>query len=74
MIYSLFIGLLIGVVASKLMKRHHGIIMNIIIGMAGSALGNWLTGTLGVTALWAQTYLMPVVGACLIIWLFSKLF
>jgi len=74
MIISLIIGLIIGAIASKLMKQHHGIIMNIIIGIAGGALGNWLTGTLGVTAPWAQTYLMPIVGACLIIWIFSKIF
>lgn len=44
MIYSLILGALIGWIASKLMGSRGGLIRNLILGVVGSAVGNWLAG------------------------------
>ncbi len=36
------IGLLAGWVASMVMNRHHGLFVNLIIGLVGAAIGGWL--------------------------------
>ena len=41
MIYSLILGALIGWIASKLMDSRGGLLRNLILGVAGSAVGNW---------------------------------
>ena len=50
MIYSLILGALIGWIASKLMDSRGGLLRNLILGVAGSAVGNWLAGTIGIAA------------------------
>ena len=44
MICSLILGALIGWIASKLMGSRGGLIRNLILGVVGSAVGNWLAG------------------------------
>lgn len=44
-IISMIVGGLIGWIASLIMGTHTGILMNIIIGIVGSALGSWLFGS-----------------------------
>lgn len=44
MICSLILGALIGWIASKLMGSRGGLIRNLILGVVGSAVGNWLGG------------------------------
>ena len=41
MICSLILGALIGWIASKLMGSRGGLIRNLILGVVGSAVGNW---------------------------------
>ena len=43
-IISIIVGGIIGWIASIIMGTGHSIIMNILIGVVGSALGNWLFG------------------------------
>ena len=50
MICSLILGALIGWIASKLMGSRGGLIRNLILGVVGSAVGNWLA--LPPPALW----------------------
>jgi uncharacterized membrane protein YeaQ/YmgE (transglycosylase-associated protein family) len=45
------IGLLAGWIASMVMNRHHGLIVNLIIGLIGAVLGGWLAGFFGFIAL-----------------------
>ena len=42
LIIWLIVGALIGAVAGHLMRESGGIIMNAVVGIAGSALGGWL--------------------------------
>ena len=48
-LYTLFIGAICGYIADVLMRDNgFGLIMNIIIGIAGSFVGSWLYGQLGI--------------------------
>ncbi|MCQ2145976.1 MAG: GlsB/YeaQ/YmgE family stress response membrane protein [Bacteroidales bacterium] len=49
MIYSLLLGLLAGYIASKLQSgKSNGIIINMFLGVIGSAVGGWLFSFLGI--------------------------
>lgn len=77
MIWSLILGAIIGWIAGKLMHTKGGILRNIILGIAGSAVGNWLAGTIGLGATNSiGAILIGVAGACVVIlvcrWLFKK--
>ena len=53
MIWSIIVGGLIGWLAGKLMGSRGGILRNIILGIVGSGVGNWLAGAIGLVARWA---------------------
>ncbi|HWQ06697.1 MAG: GlsB/YeaQ/YmgE family stress response membrane protein [Clostridiaceae bacterium] len=66
----LFLGALIGWLASKIMHGKGGLIRNIIVGIAGSVLGGWLASWLGIGSgnIWSiGGFLIAVGGACLLI-------
>lgn len=44
MIYSILVGALIGWIASRLMGGKKGLLRYLILGVAGSAVGNFLAG------------------------------
>ena len=77
MLISLLIGALIGWLAGRLMGSKGGLIRNILLGLAGSAVGNYIATSVGLgptTSIGA--ILIGVGGACLLIlvgrWLFGK--
>jgi uncharacterized membrane protein YeaQ/YmgE (transglycosylase-associated protein family) len=48
-LYTIIIGAICGYIADVLMRDNgFGLIVNIIIGIAGSFVGNWLYGVLGI--------------------------
>jgi uncharacterized membrane protein YeaQ/YmgE (transglycosylase-associated protein family) len=52
LLYSLLIGAVAGWLAGKLMKGGgFGLLLNIVIGIIGGIVGNWLFGVLGITFL-----------------------
>lgn len=70
LIVYLAIGALIGWAASRIMKSGGGLIRNIIVGVAGSALGGWVAGLLGIgrgSVLTVSGMLISIGGACLLI-------
>ena len=76
MIISILLGALIGWVASKLMGSKSGLIRNLILGIAGSAVGNFLASCIGIGATGSiGAILIGVGGACVVIlvcrWLFG---
>lgn len=68
---SIILGAIAGWIAEQIMKSDHGLIMNIILGIVGALLGNWLFRLiLGTTASGMIGQLVvAVIGACLLIWL-----
>lgn len=70
-IYIIFGGI-VGWVASMLMKTdgQQGIFLNIIVGIVGSALGNWLVGFFGyggVSGFNLQSFIVALIGAVVLI-------
>ncbi|WP_045387891.1 GlsB/YeaQ/YmgE family stress response membrane protein [Falsirhodobacter sp. alg1] len=68
---AIIIGAIAGWIAEKLMKSDHGLLMNIILGILGAVLMNFLlVAIVGATAagVFGQL-LVGVIGACILIWL-----
>lgn len=76
LIITLVAGGIIGWLASIIMKTNAqmGIIANVLVGVAGSALGFWIAGLLGVSAYGGVArWLIAVAGAVLLIFILKKL-
>ena len=76
MIWSIIVGGLIGWLAGKLMNSKGGLLRNIILGIVGSGVGNWLAGAIGLVARNSLgSFLIGLGGACVVIlvsrWLFK---
>ncbi len=76
MIWSIIVGGIIGWLAGKLMDSKGGVLRNIILGIVGSGVGNWLAGAIGLVARNSLgSFLIGVGGACVVIlicrWLFK---
>ena len=66
----IIIGLLAGWVASMVMNRHHGLIVNLIIGLIGALLGGWLAQMFGFVALgYVSEFLIALVGAVVLLFI-----
>jgi len=72
---TLFIGALAGIIADKVMKTNHGLLMNIIIGIVGSYIGAFLANLLGIQLgeifqgwFWGNL-IVAAVGAMVLIWI-----
>ncbi len=66
------IGILAGFIAEKVMKRDHGLLMNLLVGVVGALLGGFIAGLVG---LGANGFIMSLViataGAVLLLFLLS---
>jgi uncharacterized membrane protein YeaQ/YmgE (transglycosylase-associated protein family) len=65
---AIIIGGLGGWIAGMVMNKHHGIFVNIIVGLVGAVVAKWLLGLVGV----AYSGLLPslivsIVGAALLL-------
>lgn len=72
-LWVLLIGLAAGAIAGALMRgRSYGIVINILVGIAGSFIGGWIYSLLGLSAhsLWG-VLLMAIVGAVVLLWVLS---
>jgi uncharacterized membrane protein YeaQ/YmgE (transglycosylase-associated protein family) len=76
LIISLIIGGIVGWLASILMKTNAqmGWIANVAVGVAGSMLGYWIAGLLGLAAIGGiGRFVVAVAGAALLIFILQKL-
>jgi len=46
---AIIIGILAGWIAEQIMKRNHGLLTNLIVGVIGSFLGAFVAGMLGIS-------------------------
>ena len=77
-LYTLIIGAVCRYIADVLMRDNgFGIIVNIIIGIAGSFVGDWLYGELGirinVNPYWLEDIIVGATGAIVILFLVGVL-
>lgn len=69
----LVIGFLAGWIAERTMNRDHGILTNILVGIAGSFVGGTLAGLLGVQFYgFLGSLIVAIVGAIIILWIFGR--
>ena len=65
---------LAGLIASRLMKSENSLIWNILLGLAGGAVGSLVADWIGIrTTNTLGSILVSVGGACLVIWAVRKL-
>ena len=72
MLYTIIIGFLAGLVAKMLYpgKQGGGIIITILLGIAGSWVGSFLSGLLGMGR--SVGFIGSVIGAMIVLWLYNK--
>ncbi len=70
---AIILGGIAGWIAEKIMKSDMGLLMNIVLGIVGALVANFLLSlVLGDTVgegSWLIQLLVAVVGACLLIWI-----
>ena len=65
----IIIGAIAGFLAEKIMKRDHGLLTNIVVGLVGGVIGGWLLSLVGLgSGGWIWTLITAVIGACLLLW------
>ncbi|MCU0974935.1 MAG: GlsB/YeaQ/YmgE family stress response membrane protein [Steroidobacteraceae bacterium] len=76
LIYAVIMGGIVGWLASIVMKTNAqmGILANVVVGIAGSALGFWVAGMLGLAAGGGiARFLVAIAGAGLLIFILKAL-
>ncbi len=64
------IGIAAGWIAEKVMKRNHGLLTNLIVGVVGAFLGGFLATSLGVGASgWIMSLVVATIGAILLLFI-----
>ena len=74
-IFSLLIGALAGYIAGRIMGSETSTLRNIVLGILGSFVGEFLFGLIGIHATGSiSSFVISVLGACVCIWVDNKLF
>jgi uncharacterized membrane protein YeaQ/YmgE (transglycosylase-associated protein family) len=69
----LLVGFLAGWIAERAMNRNHGLLTNILVGIAGSFVGGTLAGLLNIQYFgFLSNLIVAVVGAVVILWIFGS--
>ncbi|MEC9344484.1 MAG: GlsB/YeaQ/YmgE family stress response membrane protein [Pseudomonadota bacterium] len=69
----LLIGVIAGWLAERAMNRDHGLLTNMLVGIAGSFVGGTLAGLVGISFYgFFGNLVVATVGAILILWLFGR--
>jgi len=67
-IAAIIIGGIAGWLAEQFMKSEMGLLMNIVLGIVGAAVANWLLGFLGINlGGWIGYLIAGFIGACILI-------
>ena len=66
---AIIVGAIAGWIAEKIMKANHGLLTNIILGIIGAVVGNWILMTLLGSTIggWIGQLVVGAAGACLLI-------
>lgn len=72
-IVSILVGAFFGWIAGKLMKSEGSFWRNVVIGIAGGALGGLLGNFVGLGDGWVSSLIVSIGGPCLLIWIVNKL-
>lgn len=66
------IGIAAGFVAEKIMKRDHGLLTNLLVGVVGALLGGWIASLLHINfGGWIGSFIIATIGAVILLFLLS---
>ncbi|MGB2930971.1 MAG: GlsB/YeaQ/YmgE family stress response membrane protein [Methyloceanibacter sp.] len=69
----LIIGILAGYIAEKVTASDHGLLTNLLVGIAGSFVGGSLAGLLKIEFYgWLGNLLVATIGAILLLWVWRR--
>ena len=69
----LVIGILAGYIAEKVTASDHGLLTNLLVGIAGSFVGGSLAQLLNIEFYgWLGNFIVATLGAVLILWLWRR--
>jgi uncharacterized membrane protein YeaQ/YmgE (transglycosylase-associated protein family) len=69
----LIIGILAGYIAEKVTASDHGLLTNLLVGIAGSFVGGSLGGLLDIEFYgWLGNLLVATIGAVLLLWIWRR--
>lgn len=75
LLVEIVIGALCGFAASKLLKVNgKGLLFYIIVGVIGGFVGGLLGNLINIGGGWVMGIILSIVGSCLVVWLYKKLF
>ena len=64
------IGIAAGFVAEKVMKRDHGLLTNLLVGVVGALLGGWIASMLNIGyGGWIGSIIVATLGAIILLFL-----
>ncbi|MCK6161748.1 MAG: GlsB/YeaQ/YmgE family stress response membrane protein [Corynebacterium striatum] len=68
---SIIVGIIAGWLAEKIMKRDHGLMTNLIVGILGGLLGAGIMSLIGGSTgnSWILMIVVATLGACLLLWI-----
>jgi uncharacterized membrane protein YeaQ/YmgE (transglycosylase-associated protein family) len=67
---AIIIGIFAGWIAEKVMKRNHGLLTNLIVGLVGALLGAFIAGALGIDfGGWIGSLIVSTIGAVVLLFL-----
>jgi uncharacterized membrane protein YeaQ/YmgE (transglycosylase-associated protein family) len=65
---AIIIGILAGWLAEKILKRNHGLLTNLVVGLVGALLGAFLANLLGIDfGGWIGSIVVSTIGAVLLL-------
>lgn len=69
---AIIIGGLAGWIAEKVMRSDMGLLMNIVLGIVGALVANFILAAIMGDTLegWIGQLIVAVIGACVLIWVF----
>ena len=72
----LVVGLFAGWIAERLMKRDHGLLRNLIVGVIGAYVGAFLFSLvgLGMASTFWGALVVAVIGAVVLLWVTERIF
>jgi uncharacterized membrane protein YeaQ/YmgE (transglycosylase-associated protein family) len=74
LIGAIVIGILAGWIAEKVMRRNHGLITNLVVGVVGALIGAFIAGVLGIAYNgWVGSLLVSTGGAILLLLLLGMI-
>ena len=69
----LIIGIIAGYIAEKVTASDHGLLTNLLVGIAGSFVGGTLAGLLKIEFYgWLGNLIVASVGAVIVLWIWRK--